>query len=163
MKTNRYHTPVCDKARINTTPSLRYVSRVFLHGRSSLLRDAGAPQNISVDELKQLPYPKLTRLWKEYVDEMRAALDQAAGDETSVAGKRVVSLIEELRMVLTCLMSANPLGMQSLRCDFVFGNVCGISSCEQCEWCPLPWQSYMSLINRPEHQNRQTTSPPGAC
>lgn len=47
---------------------------------------------------------------------MRDALDQAAGDEASTAGKRVVSLIEELRMVLTCLMSANPLGMQSLRC-----------------------------------------------
>ena len=78
--------------------------------------DAGAPQNITLDELKQLPYPKLTRLWKEYVDEMRMALDQAAGDETSPAGKRVVSLIEELRMVLTCLMSANPQGMQSLRC-----------------------------------------------
>ena len=44
------------------------------------------------------------------------ALDQAAGDDTSAAGKRVVSLIEELRMVLTCLMSANPQGMQSLRC-----------------------------------------------
>ena len=87
------------------------------------LRDAGAPQNISVDELKQLPYPKLTRLWKEYVDEMRAALDEAAGDETSVAGKRVVSLIEELRMVLTCLMSAIPLGMQSLRCDSISGSV----------------------------------------
>ncbi len=82
---------------------------------SACFRDAGVPQNITVDELKQLQYPKLTRLWKEYVDEMRAALDQAAGDETSVAGKRVISLIEELRMVLTCLMSANPLGMQSLR------------------------------------------------
>ena len=71
---------------------------------------------MSLDELKRLPYPKLTRLWKEYVEEMRKALDQAAGDETTAAGKRVVSLIEELRMVLTCLMSANPLGMQSLRC-----------------------------------------------
>lgn len=46
---------------------------------------------------------------------MRAALDRAGGDEASPAGRRVVTLIEELRMVLTCLMSANPLGMQSLR------------------------------------------------
>ena len=46
---------------------------------------------------------------------MRTSLEQAGGDEASPAGKRVVTLIEELRLVLTCLMSANPLGMSSLR------------------------------------------------
>ena len=43
------------------------------------------------------------------------ALGRAAGDEASPVGKRVVALVEELRMVLTCLMATNPLGMQSLR------------------------------------------------
>ena len=78
---------------------------------------AGEPQSISLEELKQLPHPQLTQLWKEYVDELRAALGRAAGDEASPAGRRVVALVEELRMVLTCLIAASPLGMQSLRQD----------------------------------------------
>ena len=76
---------------------------------------AGEPQSISLEELKQLPHQQLTQLWKEYVDELRAGLGRAAGDEATPAGRRVVALVEELRTVLTCLMAASPLGMQSLR------------------------------------------------
>ena len=68
-----------------------------------------------MEELKQLPLTQLTHLWKEYVDELRAGLGRAAGDEASPAGRRVVALVEELRTVLFCLMAASPLGTQSLR------------------------------------------------
>ena len=80
-----------------------------------MLHDAGELQSISLEELKQLPLSRLTHLWKEYVDELRASLGRAAGDEASPAGRRVVALVEELRTVLICLMAASPLGMQSLR------------------------------------------------
>ena len=68
---------------------------------------------------------------------MRTSLERAGGDEASPAGKRVVTLIEELRMVLTCLMSANPLGMQSLRhvssFTSAFRSLCKFSLM-QCLW-----------------------------
>ena len=99
-----------------------------------LLTGAGEPQSISLEELKQLPLPQLTHLWKEYVDELRAGLGRAAGDEASPAGRRVVALVEELRTVLTCLMAACPLGTQSLR----------QAPTASCPCSPQPLQDYIS-------------------
>jgi hypothetical protein len=68
---------------------------------------------------------------------MRTSLKQAGGDEASPAGRRVVTLIDELRLVLTCLMSANPHGMSSLRHVSSFtsavSSLCN-TSLMQCLW-----------------------------
>lgn len=68
---------------------------------------------------------------------MRTSLEQAGGDEASPAGRRVVTLIDELRLVLTCLMSANPHGMSSLRHVSSFtsavSSLCN-TSLMQCLW-----------------------------
>ena len=108
------------------------------------LTGAGEPQSITLEELKQLPFTQLTQLWKEYVDELRAGLGRAAGDGASPAGRRVVALVQELRAVLTCLMAASPLGMQSLR----------QAPAASCPCCPQPFQECVSALMTQTQEER---------
>jgi hypothetical protein len=71
---------------------------------------------LSYEQLKSLPFSELAGLWREYVAVLATALVEADGQEGCLAGQRVAELIEEVRLVLTCLMAANPTRMHSLRC-----------------------------------------------
>jgi hypothetical protein len=76
----------------------------------------GEKMRLSVEEFKSLPYSKLASLWKSYVSALGELLIKAKGDVECAAGQRVIALIEELRLVLSCVMSSNPRNFQSFRC-----------------------------------------------
>ena len=77
---------------------------------------AGEVVRLSFEQLKSLPFRELAGLWKEYVAVLATLLVEVHGQETCPAGQRVAELIEELRLVVTCLMTSNPTHMHSLRC-----------------------------------------------
>lgn len=76
---------------------------------------AGEVVRLSFEQLKGLPFRELAGLWKEYVAALATLLVEVDGQEACPAGQRLGELIEELRLVVTCLMSSNPTRMHSLR------------------------------------------------
>lgn len=70
---------------------------------------------MTMEQFKSLPFRELALLWKDYVWALGELLVQAEGDPGCPAGQRIVTLIEEVRLVLSCLMASNPRNMHSLR------------------------------------------------